>query len=239
MFALGMTRDDLAKKIRDPSKCELVARSLLATTTPSAEELVQMICELAPFDVTHETTESEKLLVEVEKRVQAATEESKKGFDGAWEHLRKLGSEKLLKQVAVLAEKYSPGMLRQPCDEGISVEQLREIAVNRCPQMLRAMHALVEKAGGRFLIAPETMIERGKSTLSLEQCVNSVKELERAKSKVISDYGGDVHRVVDFVRATAITCSSWPAATGLYLSSSQWHDQASPGIGALMHNLCA
>ena len=63
--------DDLSAKIGDPLKRELVLRSLRSTTTPSADNLTQIVVELAPFDVRR-FSNSTRSLVEVEKRAKEA-----------------------------------------------------------------------------------------------------------------------------------------------------------------------
>ena len=71
---LSLSPDELLAKIRDPLKCDLVSRSLLGATKPSASELVQLISELSPFDV-RQFSRATRDLVELEKRVKAATED--------------------------------------------------------------------------------------------------------------------------------------------------------------------
>ena len=116
------------------------------------------------------------------------------------------GGELLLTRTAALAAKYkarTPPM--QPCgDEGISVERVHEIAVQSCPEMLHAMRTFVEQAGGKLVIPPDTEIKLDDPELGVEQCQNTVKKLERAKSKAVGDYGGDARRLVDLVRASAL-----------------------------------
>ena len=67
---LSLSPDELSTKIRDPLKRELVSRSLFAITQP-ADELLQIISELAPFDV-RSFSKSTRSLIEVEKRAKAA-----------------------------------------------------------------------------------------------------------------------------------------------------------------------
>ena len=63
--------DGLLAKIRDPLKRELISRSLLAAKKASAEELVRIVSELAPFDV-RSFSKSTRGLIEVEQRAKAA-----------------------------------------------------------------------------------------------------------------------------------------------------------------------
>lgn len=193
------------EKVQDPLKRDLLFRLLFADTKPtSAKELAQIIIELSPFDVSKDETEADKIVKEVEKRVQAATDESMRLFDRAWEKLVPLGGPELLEHATKLANKFCPEVLLQSYKEGISLKQVHSMAVKWCPQMLNKMRSLVEQAGGQFLIPPDTHIAPDDPTLSVEQCVETVKGIERATNKVKSDYNGDPRRLVDLVRASAL-----------------------------------
>lgn len=62
-----LSRDALSQKIPDPLKRELLSRSLLASTKPSADELTQIISELAPFDIRR-FSKATRFLIEAEQR---------------------------------------------------------------------------------------------------------------------------------------------------------------------------
>ena len=199
------------EKIGDPLKRELIKRSLCAPEAPSATELTQIITEVSSFDVRQFSYATRALLAEqklqiVTERVKAASGESAAGPKLAFDNLMPFGGELLLTRTAALAAKYkarTPPM--QPCgDEGISVERVHEIAVQSCPEMLHAMRTFVEQAGGKLVIPPDTEIKLDDPELGVEQCQNTVKKLERAKSKAVGDYGGDARRLVDLVRASAL-----------------------------------
>ena len=68
---LSLSPDEVSTKIRDPLKRELISRSLLAIPQPSANKLLQIVSELAPFDVRN-FSKSTRSLIEVEKRAKAA-----------------------------------------------------------------------------------------------------------------------------------------------------------------------
>ena len=68
---------EVSAKINDPLKCELVSRTLLAATKPSAEDLVKIISELAPFDVRSFSKSTRELIV-VEEHAKAAGMEQAK-----------------------------------------------------------------------------------------------------------------------------------------------------------------
>ena len=71
---LSLSPNELLSKISDPLKRDLVSRSLLATTKPSADDLVTLVSELSPLDV-RQFSKSTRGLIELEKRVKAATED--------------------------------------------------------------------------------------------------------------------------------------------------------------------
>ena len=71
----GLSNDDVLATIPDPLKRELILRSLLVVTKPSADELTQIISKLAPFDVRKFSDQATRTLLEVEHRAKAAAEE--------------------------------------------------------------------------------------------------------------------------------------------------------------------
>ena len=208
-----MLLDDLSsslEKIGDPLKRELVKRSLFAPEAPSAAELTQIITELSPYDVRQFSSATRALVAEqqlqiVTERVKAASGESAAALKVAFDKVMSFGGDALLARAAALAAKYktkTPPM--QPGHEGISVERVHEIAVQSSPDMLHAMRTFVEQAGGKLLIPPDTEIKPDDPEMSAEQCVKTVKKVDRAKSKAASDYGGDARRLIDLVRASAL-----------------------------------
>ena len=66
------------------------------------------------------------------------------------------------------------------------------------------MRAFVEQAGGKFQLPPDTEFKLDDPVLGVDQCMESVKGVERAQAKIDDDYGGDTRRLVDLVRASAV-----------------------------------
>ena len=196
--------DALLAAVHDPLKRSLISSSLLEAKTPSADELVQLIMKLSPIDIADAATMAERqLLLEVAKRVKAAEDESKQKFDELFDEMMPFGGEAMLTRAASVAGKYTETPT-QPCDEGVSLERVHANAVRWCPGMINAMRAFVEQAGGKLMLPPHTELKLNDPTLSIDQCVKTVKAVERAQEKVDGDYDGDARRLVDLVRASAI-----------------------------------
>ena len=113
------------------------------------------------------------------------------------------GGEAMLIRAASVAGKYTDTPT-QPCDEGVSLERVHANAVRWCTAMLNAMRAFVEQAGGKLMLPPHTELKLDDPTLCIDQCVKTVKTIERALEKVDGDYNGDARRLVDLVRASAV-----------------------------------
>ena len=144
------------------------------------------------------------MLTKLTQRIKDEEEKVEREFNAAWEQLAPDGGERLLELAATLATELEAAAksTRQPaCADA---RTLHADALAAAPELLRAMRAFVEGAGGVFEMPPPIgEVARGApfadGTDTLERVV---KSLERVVEKADSDYAGDHTRVIDLVRAT-------------------------------------
>ena len=141
------------------------------------------------------------MLTKLTQRIKDEEEKVEREFDAAWEQLAPDGGERLLEVAAALATKLEAAVCQPACADA---RTLHADALAAAPELLRAMRAFVEGAGGVFEMPPPIgEVARGAPFADgADTLERVVKSLERVVEKADSDYAGDHTRVIDLVRAT-------------------------------------